>query len=152
MLEVSIMMQSLQSREQPDDMRARTIPVNPAVEDLLRQILEYVGEDATSQTQPREDIATHEVVLDVYVDGVCYTLTRSTCQPTHPRVALSPREKEIVHLVAKGLPTKAIADALNVSLWTVATHLRRTFAKLGVSSRAEMVAHAMNEGLLSARD
>ena len=105
---------------------------------MLRQILEYVGEDSTSQIQPREDLATHEVVLDVYVDGVCYTLTRSTCQPTHPRVALSPREKEIVHLVAKGLPTKAIADALNVSLWTVATHLRRTFAKLAHKGRAAL--------------
>jgi DNA-binding CsgD family transcriptional regulator len=53
---------------------------------------------------------------------------------------LSPREIEIVRLVAKGLPNKTIAGVLEISPWTVATYLRRVFAKLGVGSRAAMVA------------
>ena len=53
---------------------------------------------------------------------------------------LSPREQEIVQLVAQGHPNKVIADALKVSEWTVSTHLRRIFAKLGVSSRAGLIA------------
>ena len=54
-----------------------------------------------------------------------------------------------MRLVANGLPNKAIADVLDVSLWTVGTHLRRIFAKLGVNSRAaEMVAHVLGGGLL----
>lgn len=52
---------------------------------------------------------------------------------------LSPRESEIARLVAKGLPNKTIAAILDISPWTVATHLKRIFAKLGVRSRAAMV-------------
>jgi len=55
-------------------------------------------------------------------------------------VALSPREQEIVRLVAEGHPNKIIAAELDISAWTVGTHLRRIFAKLGVASRAAMVA------------
>ena len=43
---------------------------------------------------------------------------------------------------------KVIADVLDVSLWTVGTHLRRIITKLGVNSRAEMVAHVLGGGLL----
>ncbi len=55
---------------------------------------------------------------------------------------LSPREAEIIHLVATGLPNKCIGAVLEISTWTVATHLRRIFAKLGVNSRAAMIARA----------
>ena len=53
---------------------------------------------------------------------------------------LSPRELQIAGLVADGATNRAVASMLDISLWTVSTHLRRIFAKLGVSSRAEMVA------------
>jgi DNA-binding NarL/FixJ family response regulator len=59
------------------------------------------------------------------------------------------RECEIVRLVAKGHCNKTIALVLDISAWTVATHLRRIFAKLEVSSRAEMVARALQDGLLA---
>jgi DNA-binding CsgD family transcriptional regulator len=55
-------------------------------------------------------------------------------------VKLNPRELEITRRVAKGESNQAIAGALRVSRWTVATHLRRISAKLGVTSRAAMVA------------
>ncbi|HEU5298659.1 MAG TPA: LuxR C-terminal-related transcriptional regulator [bacterium] len=61
---------------------------------------------------------------------------------------LSPREREIVLLVAQGYPTKAIARQLGISIWTVSTHLRRIFARLGVQSRAAMVARLFRDGLL----
>jgi DNA-binding CsgD family transcriptional regulator len=54
--------------------------------------------------------------------------------------SLSPREMQIAALVADGATNRAIGTALDISLWTVSTHLRRIFAKLGVGSRAEMVA------------
>ncbi len=93
-------------------------------------------------------MAAQEVVLDVQLDGIRYILTRSSLRLPPPPTALSPREREIVRLVAKGLPNKAIAEVLDMSPWTVDTHLRRVFAKLGVSSRAEMVARVIEEGLL----
>ena len=61
--------------------------------------------------------------------------------PQVPRHTLSPRELQIARLVAEGATNRAIASSLEISLWTVSTHMRRIFAKLDVRSRAEMVAH-----------
>jgi len=69
-------------------------------------------------------------------------------QTRRPRIGLSPREREIAALVAQGLPTKAIAATLAISRWTVLTHLRRIYARMGVGSRAAMVARLMENGLL----
>jgi DNA-binding CsgD family transcriptional regulator len=52
---------------------------------------------------------------------------------------LTERELQIVKLVAQGHPNKRIARKLHISEWTVSTHIRRVFAKLGVDSRAAMV-------------
>jgi DNA-binding CsgD family transcriptional regulator len=52
---------------------------------------------------------------------------------------LTQRELQIANLVAQGHCNKQIAIQLQISEWTVATHLRRVFAKLGVDSRAAMV-------------
>jgi DNA-binding CsgD family transcriptional regulator len=52
---------------------------------------------------------------------------------------LTPRELQIVALVAAGNVNKQVADVLRISEWTVSTHLRRIFAKLGVDTRAAMV-------------
>ncbi len=60
--------------------------------------------------------------------------------------ALSPRERQIVRLVAEGHVNKTIGAVLDISPWTVATHLRRIFAKLGVASRASMIATVYGSG------
>ena len=52
-------------------------------------------------------------------------------------------------MIAKGYPNKTIAAVLEISPWTVGTHLRRIFAKLNVPSRAAMVARVMDAGLLA---
>lgn len=88
------------------------------------------------------------VLLDLEVDGVRCVLVRRPAEAGHADVALSPREREIVRMVARGYPNKVIARVLEISSWTVSTHLRRIFAKLGVSSRAAMVAHILEDGLL----
>jgi DNA-binding NarL/FixJ family response regulator len=61
---------------------------------------------------------------------------------------LSPREIEVARLVASGLPNKIIAHELGISNWTVCTHLRRTFSKLGVTTRAAMVDRLHQTGSL----
>jgi DNA-binding CsgD family transcriptional regulator len=68
--------------------------------------------------------------------------------PLRSNVPLSPREREIARLIARGLPNKAIGAVLGISTWTVATHLRRMFAKTGVTSRAAMVAALADTGQL----
>jgi DNA-binding CsgD family transcriptional regulator len=52
---------------------------------------------------------------------------------------LTARELQIATLVARGRCTKRIACDLHISEWTVQTHLRRMYGKLGVTGRAEMV-------------
>jgi DNA-binding CsgD family transcriptional regulator len=59
--------------------------------------------------------------------------------PVSAAELLTPRELQVVALVADGKVNKQVADVLRISEWTVSTHLRRIFAKLGVDTRAAMV-------------
>jgi len=64
------------------------------------------------------------------------------------RPVLTPRETEILRLIADGLSTPAIGRELFVSTATVKTHVGHLYEKLGVSDRAAAVAEAMRRGLL----
>ena len=64
--------------------------------------------------------------------------------------SLSPRESQVLVLLAQGAPNKEIARELGISERTVKAHVTGIFNKLGASSRAEAVAIAMRSGLLPA--
>jgi DNA-binding NarL/FixJ family response regulator len=64
------------------------------------------------------------------------------------QVALTGREREVLALLARGMRPKQIARELVISPKTVASHIQRVLAKLGVHSRAEAVAIAYREGLV----
>jgi DNA-binding NarL/FixJ family response regulator len=64
------------------------------------------------------------------------------------RAALSPREREVLRLVARGATNREVAEELGVQAETVKTLIARIFAKLGVRRRAEAVSEAHNRGLL----
>jgi len=55
---------------------------------------------------------------------------------------LSPREMDVLRLLAKGCSYKEIADSLNIGMGTVNTHIHRIYHKLHVQSRAQAVARA----------
>jgi DNA-binding CsgD family transcriptional regulator len=61
---------------------------------------------------------------------------------------LTPREREVLALLAGGMSNAAIADELFISQRTVTTHLSRLYAKLDVSTRTEAIALAMRMGLV----
>jgi non-specific serine/threonine protein kinase len=65
-----------------------------------------------------------------------------------PRQVLSPREIEIVRLIAEGRSSKEIAEMLYISVRTVGTHLTNIFGKLSLSSRSALTAYAHREGLV----
>lgn len=118
------------------------------VEDLFHKILEYVEQAPIVDQSPDPNDSAAEVILETSLNGVRYTLSRSRIQAPQSPIRLSPREKEIVRLVASGFTNKSIAAVLEISPWTVATHLRRVFAKLGVNSRAEMITQVLVQSLL----
>jgi len=68
--------------------------------------------------------------------------------PTDEANSLTPREKEVLLLAARGLPNKAIAAALGLSHRTVQMHLAHIFHKLGVASRTEAVVTGLRRGWL----
>jgi DNA-binding CsgD family transcriptional regulator len=123
---------------------------NGDLSDLVRGIVARLaaslGEDPAEPVPAVKGPSEH-VLFDLDVDGERYLLIKIV---PHEQggASLSPREREIVRMVAHGHPNKVIAAVLNISAWTVCTHLRRIFAKLGVSSRAAMVAKAAEFGLV----
>ena len=64
------------------------------------------------------------------------------------RQQLTPREREVLALVASGASAPAIGQRLHLSTGTVKTHLLHLYEKLGVSDRAAAVAEAMRSGLI----
>lgn len=63
---------------------------------------------------------------------------------------LSPREREVLNIVAEGRTDRDIAARLFISERTVHVHVRRILAKLGVSSRTEAAGVAIRQGLVPA--
>ena len=62
---------------------------------------------------------------------------------------LSRREQEVAVLVAAGHTNREIAEKLVISEWTVDTHVRHTLGKLGLRSRAQVAAWAVEHQLVS---
>lgn len=67
-----------------------------------------------------------------------------------PKSKLSEREKEVLHLLALGFSNKEIASQLSLSSKTIETYKARLIEKLGLTSRAELVRYALNQGWLQA--
>jgi DNA-binding NarL/FixJ family response regulator len=59
---------------------------------------------------------------------------------------LTPREEQVVALVAEGLANREVATALQLSEHTIKKYLFRIFDKLGISTRVELVLYAVHHG------
>ena len=62
---------------------------------------------------------------------------------------LTPREKEILHLLVEGKSNKEIAASLSLSLYTVETHRRNLQGKLNLHSFAELILYAVRKGIIA---
>jgi DNA-binding NarL/FixJ family response regulator len=65
---------------------------------------------------------------------------------------LSPREREIVRMIARGHTNKEIAKRLSISVRTVERHSSSVMNKLGLQNRAELIAFAVREGIVNGND
>jgi ATP/maltotriose-dependent transcriptional regulator MalT len=114
------------------------------------QILPYLHDYAkrphsSSYTTPLHKFQESDFleVSQLEINGNLYKIIEIKDSLSDPKAnlatLLTARELQIVTLVATGCSNKQIAKQLHISEWTVATYLRRIFAKLGVDNRAAMV-------------
>ncbi len=70
-------------------------------------------------------------------------------QERQGRTGLSPREKDVLQMIAKGLTNKEIAHVLSISQFTVRNHINHLLEKLDASDRTEAVSVAMQQGVIA---
>jgi len=100
------------------------------------EVLRAIGVVGAGGTYIQPDLASH-VLRDLTLDPL-----------GGPPATLSPREREVLQLVASGLENKQIARELGISDATVKTYLSGVFEKLDVRSRAEAVAVGFRYGIV----
>ncbi|MFO0590159.1 MAG: helix-turn-helix transcriptional regulator [Polyangiaceae bacterium] len=122
--------------------------VRPAMSHDVRQSLPHDSRNGNGAPRATPPHLTWIGPMEVMMEGCRYRLVPADAAnangsgSTGPHGAvepLTPRETQIARLVADGLVNKEIATKLSISEWTVSTHMRRIFAKLGVETRAAMV-------------
>ncbi len=109
----------------------------------------YLLKDAQPQELARAVRAAHagEALLD---PSVAARLVEAIAQPAgeEPRERLSPREREVLELVARGFSNKRIARELELAEKRVKNHVGHVLAKLGVSDRTQAALYALRAGLV----
>jgi DNA-binding NarL/FixJ family response regulator len=97
-----------------------------------------------AQGQAAIDPAVQHHLLDAIATGPSPTKADATSQLPD---GLTPREVEVLALIAQGLSNSEIADRLVVNETTVKSHINHLFAKTGVRDRAQAVTYAYRHGL-----
>jgi DNA-binding NarL/FixJ family response regulator len=81
-------------------------------------------------------------------DATAADLENESRAPSSEEPALSPREAEVLRLIAEGADNTAIGAALSISPHTVKQYVANIFEKLGVRSRVQAAVHAVRAGLV----
>ena len=85
-------------------------------------------------------------VSEIVLDGFLKT-EKEPPQVEHPGTRTTPREVEVIRLLAKGKMNKEIAAQLGITVRTVETHRAKIMLKLGLHSLAELIHYAIRQGL-----
>jgi len=90
-----------------------------------------------------------QTIREVYAGRRHISPAMATCLAEHtPRMSLSPRELEVLQLIAKGLRNKEIGAKLDIAEDTVKIHIKNIFVKLEVIDRTEAVVAASQRGFI----
>jgi DNA-binding NarL/FixJ family response regulator len=112
----------------------------------------YRGMRAGAKSYLLKDVRREELfqcIREVHAGGLFVPPAIAAKLAEHlPAEELSPRELEVLRLVAEGKPNKLIGAALSISEVTVKSHVQSVFRKLNVLSRTEAIAVANRKGLL----
>lgn len=118
--------------------------------DLLSMAMRAGALGYVLKTAPSEDIAR---AIEVVAAGGTFVGTElgPGAGELEKLLELTPREREILELLAEGLRVKQIADRLSLSPATVHTHVRNAIARMEVDTRTEAVALAVRYSYLGAQ-
>lgn len=120
-------------------------------DDVLFRALDTGMSAFVSKTAPLEEVLC--AIRHAAVAPLSFTasgLARAVAQrrSMHDRLALSPRETQVLRLLHDGLSTPAIAAQMFISVSTAKTYVARVYDKLGATNRAQALMSAMHYGLI----
>jgi DNA-binding NarL/FixJ family response regulator len=122
-----------------------------AGDDQLFAALEAGASAFVAKDAPADDVvaaARHALVAPrSFTAADLADAMRRRMEPTGPR--LSPREQEVLELLAEGMGVAAIARKMYVSESTAKTHISKIYEKLGAGNRAQAIMAAVRAGLIS---
>lgn len=121
-------------------------------DDILFRALETGVSAFVAETAPVEEVLgaiRHSAVAasSFTASGLANAITRR--RDTRERLALSPREIEVLRLLCDGLSVPAIAARMFISYSTAKTYVARLYQKLGAANRAQALMVAVQHGLVS---
>jgi PAS domain S-box-containing protein len=124
------------------------------LESVEGPLIVHVSRDVSASE--RRDAALGRIFAELRQSGLCDgSMDPSEKEGPDSRdwfpTQLTPREIDILRLLADGLSTKAISERLFVSMFTVRSHIEHALLKSGLHSRTEAVAAAFRAGILSPR-
>jgi DNA-binding NarL/FixJ family response regulator len=128
-------------------------------DELLSDVLRAGAVGFVLKDSPAEEliravraVGSGKSYLDPAVTARVLNTYRSNAAPPSPTVALTeltPREKDVLTLIAKGHNNAEIADELYISGLTVKTHIGRIFTKLGLRDRAAAIVFAYEQRIIA---
>ena len=97
-------------------------------------------------------VMSHKTFLSPEVADIVVKDYLAASQPSESSAfnLLSPREREVLQLIAEGKTSALIGESLHISIKTVETHRQQIMVKLKIKSIAELTKYAIREGLTSA--
>ncbi len=120
-------------------------------DDVLFRALETGVSAFVSKTAPLEEVLCairHAAVAPSSFTASGLAMAVARRRSTQDRLALSPRETEVLRLLHDGLSTPAIASQMFISVSTAKTYVARLYEKLGAANRAQALMCAMYNGLI----
>ncbi|EWM19423.1 response regulator transcription factor [Kutzneria sp. 744] len=121
------------------------------VDDVLFRAMETGASAFVPKTAPTAEVLgaiRHAAVAASSFTATGLASAFARRQEAGARVGLSPRERETLQLLSRGLSVPAIAELMHVTQSTAKTYVTRLYDKLGVSNRAQALMTAVHHGLI----
>ena len=115
----------------------------------LNGSMDVVAEFASLGAAQRSDVDADAIMIAESRGHLGLTRDRNDAEDRLIEEPLTPREIQVLELLAEGLPNKAIAERLHISDQTVKFHVSSISGKLGAANRTDAVRRAVRRGLIT---